>query len=118
MAPVVPGFTTQPPRLEATIKAIADHGAAFMGANLMYLKGGTRDHFMEFLRREFPHMVDGYHTLYGSKYAPNPYRKEIGDVVAMLRKKYGVNGRDEDDEDEKENARPLMREAEQQMLRW
>ena len=54
MAPVVPGFTTQPARLEATIKAIADHGAAFMGANIMYLKGGTQDHFMGFLRSEFP----------------------------------------------------------------
>ena len=58
MAPVVPGFTTQPAKLEATIKAIADHGAAFMGANLMYLKEGTRDHFMGFLRAEFPDMVD------------------------------------------------------------
>jgi DNA repair photolyase len=57
MAPVVPGFTTQPAKLEATIKAIADHGAAFMGANLMYLKGGTKDHFMGFLAKEFPHMV-------------------------------------------------------------
>jgi len=35
MAPLVPGFTTQPARLERTIKAIADHGAAFMGANLL-----------------------------------------------------------------------------------
>src|SRR5512134_3367708 len=46
MAPVVPGFTTQHAKLEATIRAIADHGALFMGANLMYLKGGTKDHFM------------------------------------------------------------------------
>ena len=51
MAPVVPGFTTQPARLEATIKAIAEHGAAFMGANVMYLKGGTRDHFLHFIAR-------------------------------------------------------------------
>ena len=49
MAPVVPGFTTQPSKLEATIKAVADHGAAFMGANVLYLKGGTKDHFMGFL---------------------------------------------------------------------
>ncbi len=35
MAPVVPGFTTQSARLEATIKACADHGAAFMGANVL-----------------------------------------------------------------------------------
>src|SRR5687767_2419981 len=63
MAPVVPGFTTQPARLEATIKACADHGAAFMGANVLYLKGGTKDHFMGFLRHAFPEMVDGYTRL-------------------------------------------------------
>src|SRR4030095_16650744 len=56
MAPVVPGFTTQTSKLEATIKAIADHGAAFMGVNVMYLKEGTKDHFMGFLAREFPQM--------------------------------------------------------------
>ena len=39
---------------EATIKAIADHGAAFMGANILHLKGGTRDHFMRFVERDFP----------------------------------------------------------------
>ena len=54
MAPVVPGFTTQPSKLEATIKACADHGAAFVGANLLYLKGGTKDHFMGFLAARLP----------------------------------------------------------------
>jgi DNA repair photolyase len=69
MAPVVPGFTTQTSRLEATIKAVADHGAAFCGANVMYLKGGTKDHFMGFLAREFPHMVTSYERLYAGAYA-------------------------------------------------
>ena len=73
MAPVVPGFTTQPSKLEATIKAIADHGAAFMGANMMYLKGGTRDHFMGFLAAEFPDMVDEYERLYAGAYASADY---------------------------------------------
>jgi DNA repair photolyase len=77
MAPVVPGFTTQPAKLEATIKAIADHGAAFMAANLMYLKGGTKEHFMGFLAAEFPHMVEGYNRLYAGAHAtpstPAPY---------------------------------------------
>ena len=73
MAPVVPGFTTQPAKLEATIKAIADHGAAFVGANVLYLKGGTRDHFMGFLAGEFPDLVDGYKRLYPGAYAPKAY---------------------------------------------
>src|SRR6478752_6548212 len=57
MAPVVPGFTTQRSKLERTIKAVADHGAGFLGANVLHLKGGTRDHFMGFLAREYPHLV-------------------------------------------------------------
>ncbi len=90
MAPVVPGFTTQRDRLEATVKAVSDHGAAFMGANLMYLKGGTRDHFMGFLAAEFPHMVQGYNRLYAGAHAPAPYVAAVRQMIAALQKQYEV----------------------------
>jgi DNA repair photolyase len=93
MAPVVPGFTTQPARLEATIKAIADHGAAFMGANLMYLKGGTRDHFMGFLAKEFPHMVERYDRLYAGAYAKPGYVKAVRGMIDVLQRRYDVRRR-------------------------
>lgn len=93
MAPVVPGFTTQRSKLEATIKAIADHGAAFMGANLMYLKGGTRDHFMGFLAREFPHMVDGYNHLYAGAYASKDYAKAVRAMIDTLQQRYDLRQR-------------------------
>lgn len=94
MAPVVPGFTTHRAKLEATIKAIADHGAAFMGANLMYLKGGTKDHFMDFLAKEFPHMVGGYRALYAGAYANREYVKTVRGMIAVLRQRYDLNGRE------------------------
>jgi DNA repair photolyase len=93
MAPVVPGFTTQPARLEATIRAIADHGAAFMGANLMYLKGGTRDHFMGFLAKEFPHMVERYDRLYAGAYAKPGYVKAVRGMIDVLQRRYDVRRR-------------------------
>jgi DNA repair photolyase len=93
MAPVVPGFTTQPAKLEATIKAIADHGALFMGANLMYLKGGTRDHFMGFLAREFPHMVEGYNRLYAGAYAKAEYVKVVLGIIDALQLRYDLRRR-------------------------
>ena len=93
MSPVVPGFTTQPAKLEATIKAVADHGAAFMGANLMYLKGGTKDHFMGFLAREFPEMVMGYERLYAGAYAKAEYVTSVRGMIAMLQDRYDLNGR-------------------------
>jgi len=93
MAPVVPGFTTQTARLEATIKAVADHGAAFMGANVLYLKGGTKDHFMGFLAHAFPDMVPGYQRLYPGAYASPEYVGTLRALIDMLQERYEVNRR-------------------------
>jgi DNA repair photolyase len=93
MAPVVPGFTTQPARLEATIKAIAEHGAAFMGANLLYLKGGTRDHFMGFLQQQFPQLVDSYNRLYAGAYAGSEYVNAVRGMIDVLQRRYDLRGR-------------------------
>jgi DNA repair photolyase len=81
MAPVVPGFTTQTSKLEATIKAVADHGAAFMGANVLYLKGGTPDHFMGFLAHAYPEMVESYGRLYAGAYAPKEYVEPVRGLI-------------------------------------
>jgi len=93
MAPVVPGFTTQTAKLEATIKAVAEHGAAFMGANILYLKGGTKDHFMGFLGHAFPEMVDGYRRLYPGAYASPEYIGTLRALIDMLQEKHDVNRR-------------------------
>jgi DNA repair photolyase len=90
MAPLVPGFSTAPAKLDATIKAIADHGARFVGANLLHLQDGTRDHFMGFLAREFPALVDQYDRLYASKYAPKDYASRVQKTVGMLKARYGL----------------------------
>ena len=93
MAPVVPGFTTQTSRLDATIKAIADHGAAFMGANVLYLKGGTKDHFMGFLAREYPQVVGSYERLYAGAYAKPQYVASVRGLIQVLQQKHDVGQR-------------------------
>lgn len=93
MAPVVPGLTTQHGKLEATIRAIAEHGAAFMGANLLYLKGGTKDHFMGYLAKEFPDLVEGYTRLYPRAYAPRAYAQTVRSTIEALQRRYEVNRR-------------------------
>jgi len=93
MAPVVPGFTTDRKRLEATVRAAAEHDAAFMGANLLYLKGGTKDHFMGFLRKEFPHLVAGYERLYPGAYAPNGYTKAVRTLIDSIQEEYDLSRR-------------------------
>ena len=109
MAPIVPGLTSHPSKLEATIKAIADHGAAFVGANVLYLKDGTRTHFLSFLERTFPELSKKYDRLYGnSAYAPKSYAREVQGMVKMLQSKYGIQRRDDRDEDNKTPGKPEL----------
>ena len=88
MAPIVPGFSTHPAKIERTIKAIADSGARSVGAMVMHLKGGARDHFMGVLAREYPHLVDRYKHLYAGKYAPKDYTRQVDEVVGLMRARY------------------------------
>jgi DNA repair photolyase len=97
MNPIVPGLTSQPAKLERTVQAIADHGAAFMGTNILFLKDGTRTHFMGFLEKNFPELWGKYQRLYPGAYASTAYAKEVRGIVKLLQKKYGISKRDEDE---------------------
>jgi hypothetical protein len=60
---------------------------------VMHLEGGTRDHFLRFLAREFPTLTDRYEHLYASKYVPKAYSARVQEVVGLLRARYGVSGK-------------------------
>ncbi|HEX4347258.1 MAG TPA: radical SAM protein [Vicinamibacterales bacterium] len=116
MAPVVPGFSTSRSKLERTVKAIADHGARFVGCNVMYLQDGTRSHFLKFIEREFPAMLPRFERLYASKYPPDTYRQEVKAMVRVLQDRYGLTRR----EDGEKRAAPVpeVQEPEQAGFRW
>jgi DNA repair photolyase len=99
MAPIVPGFTSSRSKVERTIKAIADHGARFVGCNVMHLEDGTRTHFMRFIEREFPAMAPRLEKLYAKKNPPAAYRNEVKAMVQVLQDRYGLRRRDTVDRD-------------------
>jgi DNA repair photolyase len=94
MAPVVPGFTSSRSKVERTIKAIADHGARFVGYSVMHLEDGTRDHFLKFVEREFPALLPNLERLYAQKHPPAAYRKEVQAMVRVLQDRYGLSKRE------------------------
>jgi DNA repair photolyase len=105
MAPIVPGFSSSRSKLERTVKAAADSGARFVGCNVMYLQDGTRTHFLKFISREFPHMLDRFERLYAKKYPPDSYRQQVQERVMLLRDRYGL-GRREDGRGRRDDAPP------------
>ena len=74
------------------MRAAIDHGARFIGSNVMHLEGGTRDHFMRWLEGERPDLVDGYKKLYASKYAPKAYQERVNSVIQDAKCKMEIGG--------------------------
>ena len=104
MNPIVPGFTSSRAKIERTVKAIAEHGARFVGCNVMFLEDGTRTHFMQFLEREFPHWVPRFERLYTKKCAPEQYRKDVTAMVRAAQLRYALSPRERDVHDEQDLA--------------
>jgi DNA repair photolyase len=90
MAPILPGLSDAPAQLEATVAAAAEAGACYVWSNIVYLKPGTREHFMEFLHNEYPQLVHRYEELFPKAYAPNAVKQPIAKAVAELRTRHGV----------------------------
>jgi len=95
MAPILPGLSDTPARLEATVAAAAESGACFVWANLVYLKPGTREHYLDFLAREYPQLLPRYADLFpgASAYAPAAAKDSIAAAVGRLRSRHGVGDR-------------------------
>ena len=96
MSPLVPGFSTQPSRIEATLAAMADLGVPLMGGNVLYLQDGSRDHFLQFLQAETPHLLEKYARLYVGTYPDKGYTAQVKSVLAALRARYEVTRRPPD----------------------
>jgi hypothetical protein len=59
---------------------------------VLFLMPASREQFLPFLRKEFPHLARRYHEYYGDEkaYPPEEYSRQIAQRVETLRKKYNL----------------------------
>jgi DNA repair photolyase len=94
MAPILPGISDGPEQLEEVVRAAREAGATSVWANLLYLRPGTREHFLEHLARDWPEELDRYERLYtGRAYLPRKTAEPVRAEVAELRRRYGIADR-------------------------
>jgi DNA repair photolyase len=94
MAPILPGISDAPEQLDAVVRAAREAGATSVWANLLYLKAGTREHFLDGLARDWPEELDRYEQLYGSRaYLPKAQTEPVRQLVAELRRRHGIHDR-------------------------
>jgi DNA repair photolyase len=64
MAPILPGISDRPEQLAEVVKAARDAGATGVWTNLLFLRPGTREHFLRHLAEDWPELVPHYRDLY------------------------------------------------------
>jgi DNA repair photolyase len=99
VAPVLPGLTDDPAGLADVVRAARDAGATGVWCNVLYLKPGTREHFLENLARDWPALLPRYEQLYRTgAYPEREVTEPIKARVADLRERFEIADR---------RARPL-----------
>jgi DNA repair photolyase len=85
MAPILPGISDRPEQLEDVVKAAREAGARGIWANVLFLRPGTREHFLEALARDWPEQLERYEQLYeGRAYLPAAEAKPVKESVREL----------------------------------
>jgi DNA repair photolyase len=94
MAPLLPGLSDHPSSLERVIVAAREAGACGIWANLLYLRPGTREHFLDCLAHDWPELLPEYERLYArGSYLPQAEARPAKEDVRRLAKLHGVRDR-------------------------
>lgn len=91
MAPLLPGISDSAESIDAVAQAAAGHQAQYLGANVLFLKPGSREWFMPMLNEAYPRLAPGYNSLYKKTYAPRDYTQKVLDLVDDSRRSWGLD---------------------------
>jgi DNA repair photolyase len=94
MAPILPGISDRPEQLAEVVRAAREAGATGIWANVLFLRPGTREHFLEALARDWPEQLEHYERLYERRaYLPNAETQPVRTLVRQLAREHGVGDR-------------------------
>ena len=94
MAPILPGISDRPEQLREVVRAAREAGATGIWANLLFLRPGTREHFLTHLAEDWPEQLPHYEELYaGRAYLGSDDQKPVRGEVARLARELGVRDR-------------------------
>jgi DNA repair photolyase len=89
MAPILPGLSDDPDLLREVVLAARQAGAAFLWWNVLNLRPGTREHFLDRLATDWPEQLDRYQRLYaGRAYLPKAATRPLDGLMAELRSEW------------------------------
>ena len=92
MAPILPGLTDTDESIDATVKAIAESGAASVTPLPLHLRPGAREWYLAWLTDAHPELVPRYRRLFGSgSYQADAAQRDTTARVRMAARRYGIS---------------------------
>jgi DNA repair photolyase len=108
MAPILPGISDRPEQIAEVVRGAREAGACGVWTNLLFLRPGTREHFLANLQRDWPELLPQYEELYDRRaYLGSAEAKPVRQLVSKFAKQFGVKDR---------RKRPLAPEPEPEQL--
>jgi DNA repair photolyase len=96
MAPILPGISDRPEQLREVVRAARAAGATGIWANLLFLRPGTREHFLAHLAEDWPEQIPLYERLYADRaYLGADVSKPVRREVSALAQEHGIRDRRE-----------------------
>jgi len=87
MAPILPGLSDSRESMATVVRGAREAGAAFIWADLVNLRPGTREHFFTHLAHDWPEELARYERIFaGRSYLPTDDRTAIRDQLAALKR--------------------------------
>jgi DNA repair photolyase len=94
MAPILPGISDRPEQLREVVRAAREAGATGIWANLLFLRPGTREHFLAHLAEDWPEQLPLYERIYrGKAYLGADLMKPLRNEVSRLAREYELGDR-------------------------
>jgi hypothetical protein len=76
------------------VREAREAGACGVWANLLFLRPGTREHFLEALAEDYPEQLPRYERLYARRaYLGSEQAKPVCAQVAELARRHGIRDR-------------------------
>jgi DNA repair photolyase len=94
VSPILPGLSDRRELLDEVVREARAAGATGIWANLLYLRPGTREHFLAALERDWPELLPEYERLYRrGAYLPRRETDPVRERIRLLARSHGIRDR-------------------------
>lgn len=88
--PIIPYLTDSRENIDALYASAKQAGVKYVVPGVLYLRGKTRPHFFDFIKKEFPDLFIPLTKLY-QKGGRNDYKDQLYAMIKQLRKKHQLD---------------------------